>query len=145
VVVVTDRELQPPEGFRYVMWLPIAGGRASVVSIATLDPVYWGSRPSNRLATLHRRVSVACCVTIAADFLHFHRCSNPRCFLYRRVSALDSIDLMTHLGPEHGKETGEVSAPSAGDIAGAGKSSAALNRSGETPLVGKTSPDDGRR
>lgn len=98
LIVVTDREITPPEGYRYLFWDSVPGG--VVVSTAAMEPGYWSmSDPDPVGATKHRLRTT--CLAIVGSMLGLRRCSNDRCFLYADVDSLYQLDRMVLLGPEH--------------------------------------------
>jgi hypothetical protein len=99
LIVVTDLEITPPEGWNYVIWWDDEKG-GQVVSIPPTDPGYWGTSDKNRLATIKHRVRTGL-LSIVGELLGLERCSNDRCFLYQDVDAASTLDSMMWLGPEH--------------------------------------------
>jgi len=98
LLIVTDREITPPNDWRYVIWDSINGG--VVISIAPLDPKYWRNRDPNRIATVKYRARAAV-LSCIGSMLGLDRCDNPDCFLFRDVDSVSTLDLMSELGPEH--------------------------------------------
>jgi hypothetical protein len=98
LLVVTDLEITPPTNWRYIIWDKIEAGAA--VSLAPLDPNYWGDPSAHRAETIkHRTRTAGLCVT--GEWLGLHRCDNPFCFLYKGVDSTSALDFMTGLGNEH--------------------------------------------
>ena len=98
VVLVTDLELTPPEGWRYIIWDPFDNG--TVISIAPTDPRYWRSRDPNRMSTIKHRIRTAC-ISVVGESMGLNRCQNPECLLYDNVDDVEVLDAMVYLGPEH--------------------------------------------
>lgn len=98
LMVVTDREITPPKGFRYIIWDGI--GRDGVVSIPPTDPKYWRQQDPFRVATIKHRVRTAC-LSMAGEWLGYERCENPSCFLFQDVDSVTVLDSMLEFGPEH--------------------------------------------
>lgn len=99
-IVITDRPIVPPTNFRYLIWDAVTGG--VVVSIAALDPRYWGERGNDgdRLRILRRRTRAALC-SVLGQCLGLIRCENPFCFLYLDVDSVLRLDDFKYVGPEH--------------------------------------------
>jgi hypothetical protein len=100
VVVVTDRELAPPEDWRYMIWDWDEGARYAVISIAPLDPEYWGVRDKERLQDLKHRVRTAA-INAAAPLLGVKWCTRRACLLNEAVTGVGSLDAMIALEPGH--------------------------------------------
>jgi hypothetical protein len=98
VVVVTDRDLTPPPDWRYILWDCTTGGW--VVSIAAMDPAYWGIRDPSRAEAIKRRARAAC-MSVVGQALGLSRCDNEQCFLFSNVDSVTRLDLMNSLGSEH--------------------------------------------
>jgi hypothetical protein len=100
-VIVTDVELVPPPEWRYIIWDAFHEG--VVVSLAPLDPLYWGERvlEPERVATIKVRVRAAC-LSIVGQLLGLARCDNDKCYLFANVDSVVRLDAMSYLGPEHG-------------------------------------------
>lgn len=101
VVVVTDRPIQPPADFRYLIWDAVPGGVA--VSMATLDPRHW-SEPAElpeRQRAVKRRLRAALC-SVLGTLIGLVRCDNPWCFLYADVDTVTRLDNFLFIGEEHG-------------------------------------------
>ena len=100
LVVVTDRPIQPPTGFRYLIWDAVPGGVA--VSVATLDPKYW-REPADlgeRQRAVKRRLRAALC-SVFGTTVGLVRCDNPWCFLYADVDRVTRLDHFVRIGEEH--------------------------------------------
>jgi predicted Zn-dependent protease len=100
LIVVTDLEITPPEGWSYVIWWSDEKG-GQVVAVPPTDPGFWGTKDEDRLLTIKHRVRTAV-LSIAGELLGLERCSNDRCFLYEDVDSASTLDSMMWLGPEHG-------------------------------------------
>jgi hypothetical protein len=98
-IIVTDQTITPPPEWRYIIWEGLTAGNA-VVSIATLDPKYWGDRDPHRVNTIKHR-SRAALMSITGTSLGFRRCENSRCFLYANVDSVTALDPMVAIGVEH--------------------------------------------
>jgi hypothetical protein len=99
-VAIVDRPIHPPSGFRYLIWDSVPGG--VVVSIATLDPHYWGELVDVevRAAAVKRRVRAAL-ASVFGTALGLVRCENPSCYLYADVDRVTTLDYFRHVGEEH--------------------------------------------
>jgi hypothetical protein len=102
VVVVTDRELVPPPDWRYVLWDGFPGG--AVISVAPMDPRYWGAAMSD--SALARRSTVkqgarAAVMSVVGSKIGLSRCENPQCFMFAVVDSVSRLAEMRYLGPEH--------------------------------------------
>ena len=97
--ILTDYEITPPEDYRYIIWDNVSNG--SVISLAPTDPIYWREQDSERVATIKHRVRAAA-LSVTGTSLKLEYCDNPRCFLYEDVDSVTALDLMSHLGKEHG-------------------------------------------
>jgi predicted Zn-dependent protease len=102
LVLVTDAEITPPKGSRYIIWRATRGvaSKATVVSAAPTDPSYWKTRDSRRLATIKHRVRTACLSSVGAA-LGIKKCKNPACFRCKPVESVVDLDRMRYLGEEH--------------------------------------------
>jgi hypothetical protein len=100
LVVVTDRLLQAPPSWRYIIWDAVAGGVA--LSWGTTDPRYWGDRRDldERRAYVRRRLRAALC-SVFGTCLGLVRCDNPLCFLYSDVDRVTRLDHFRCIGKEH--------------------------------------------
>jgi hypothetical protein len=100
MVVVTDRPLMPPPGYRYLIWEAVPGGVA--MSMATLDPEYWGewSDETTRQRIVKRRLRAALC-SVLGTAIGLVRCDNPQCFLYADVDRVTRLDDFVRIGEEH--------------------------------------------
>jgi len=101
LLIVTDRPITPPEGWRYIIWEITSG--AGVISTATVDPNYWRDSEPNRIARIKHRTRSAA-ITITGCQLGLSRCENPGCYMFDDVDSYAVLDLMVELGPEHGIE-----------------------------------------
>ncbi|MDP9106514.1 MAG: hypothetical protein M3N49_11355 [Candidatus Eremiobacteraeota bacterium] len=98
LAIVTDREIIPPLGFRYIIWDTVPEG--GVVSAAPLDPNYWRDPDPSRIWTIKRRMRNAL-LCLTGEELGFTRCENPSCYLNKAVDSVMAIDFMTEFGEEH--------------------------------------------
>lgn len=94
-VVVTDQELAPPAGYRYII------SEGTVISLAPTDPRYWNMSEVNRVGIVKHRVR-SMCLGVVGELLGLERCENPSCFLYESVDSVMNLDEMVQLGQEHG-------------------------------------------
>jgi predicted Zn-dependent protease len=101
MMIVVDEELTPPEGYRYIIWDDAKDRSATVVSLAPLDPLYWGLGSTDRLPVIKQRARSAVLCALG-EWLWLDRCNNPSCFMFEAVDSVDSLDRMTLLGKEHG-------------------------------------------
>jgi hypothetical protein len=99
LTIFTDQEIEPPSGWRYVIWDTISNG--SVVSAAPTDPNYWRERSSNRFGTIKHRMRTAG-MSVTGIQLGLQRCENPGCLLFADVGSTIVLDSMVVLGAEHG-------------------------------------------
>lgn len=102
LLVVTDQEIVPPTGFRYIIWDVFLNG--AVVSLAPLDPDYWGTWDDahpDRLRAVKWRARAAC-LSIVGSLLGLSRCKNEHCYLFANVDSVTRLDFMDCLGQEHG-------------------------------------------
>jgi hypothetical protein len=93
-IIVIDQELTPPKDWRYILW------ERGVISIAPMDPLYWGAKEPNRIAIIKHRVR-ATCLLLVGRLLGQRRCGNERCFMYSNVDSVMRLDGMVTLGEEH--------------------------------------------
>ena len=98
-MLVTDQELTPPKGWRYIIWDEIQSGTA--ISIAPTDPVYWRYSDENRVAIIKHRIRTAG-LSVAGTFLGLKRCEEENCFLYDDVDSVTRLDEMVYLSGHHG-------------------------------------------
>jgi hypothetical protein len=98
LLVVTDFEITPPAGWRYIIWDDVNG--TEVVSTAPVDPRYWRMAEDQRVAVIKHRVRTAC-LSVIGDWLGLTPCENETCFLYSDVESSTVLDTMVHLGEEH--------------------------------------------
>jgi hypothetical protein len=100
VLIVTDQEIIPPTDRRYTLWEVFPSG--VVLSLAPLDPAYWGERlsPADRASTMKFRVRAAS-LGIVGALLGLSRCENPSCYLLIDVDPVTRLDEMTMVGSEH--------------------------------------------
>ncbi len=100
-VVVHDRPITPQQGQRYAIWNQVPGGVA--VSLATLDPLYWGEKTSEdrRGRAVRQRLRAALCSVLGVA-IGMIRCDNPTCFLFANVDRVTRLDNMVRIGEEHG-------------------------------------------
>lgn len=105
LLIVTDQLIIPPRGWRYIIWDEVEDD--AVISVAPLDPEYWGDQEPNRVATIKNRTRAAA-LALVGMFLDQKRCGNPRCYLYEDVDSVLTLDRMRGFGPEHslGQELG---------------------------------------
>jgi hypothetical protein len=99
LLVVIDQELAPPEHWRYVLWR--GGPEWGVVSIAAMDPEYWGVDVDDRARVIKQRARAASMCVVGSEMLGLERCRNPRCFLSADVDSVRRLDVMTAIGDEH--------------------------------------------
>lgn len=99
LMLVTDQELTPPKGWRYIIWDGIQTGAA--ISIAPTDPQYWRDTDANRVATIKHRIRTAG-LSVAGTFLGLKRCEEENCFLYDDVDSVTRLDEMVYLSAHHG-------------------------------------------
>ncbi|MDX6716843.1 MAG: hypothetical protein QOH30_3401 [Baekduia sp.] len=99
LIVMMDFELAPPPEWRYILWQ--GEGRWGVVSIAAMDPDYWGDDDPDRSRVIKRRARAALASVIGASVLALERCGNPRCYLFESVDSVLRLDVMTGIGHEH--------------------------------------------
>lgn len=100
IVVITDQHITPPKEWRYVLWDQFLGG--AVLSIAPMDPQYWGiaGPPRERVSTIKWRARAAL-LTITGELFGIGRCSNPHCYMFANVDSVSRLDAMRLMGPEH--------------------------------------------
>ncbi len=101
LVVITDELITPPPEWRYVIWDLTPSG--FVMTIAPLDPEYWGDTSADaaaRLTAIKRRTRAAL-LSILGTALGLRRCDNPECYLFRNVESVVRLDEMRFIGPEH--------------------------------------------
>ncbi len=106
LIVVTDQEISPPEGWRYIISDDIVsddGSEACVISVAPTDPWYWSEDNDARSATIKHRIR-SICLCAVGEYLGLKRCNNPRCFLYKDIDSVTTLDWMLLMGPEHRKK-----------------------------------------
>jgi hypothetical protein len=99
VVIVIDKELTPPQGWRYIIW-DGDDKTWAVISIAPIDPHYWRQETKGRIATIKHRVRTACLDSVGVA-LGLEECDNLGCFLLKDVDSVENLDAMVCLGPEH--------------------------------------------
>jgi hypothetical protein len=101
LIIVTDEELKPPAGWRYVISEDVTTGRHDgVASFAPLDPLYWGDADPRRLQTMKRRIR-GTLMGMVGERLGFEPCDNSKCFLFADVDSVTVLDGMSTIGPEH--------------------------------------------
>lgn len=100
--IVTDRPIRPPPEWRYIIWEDTSDFD-TVLSVAPLDPQFWGERDSSRAATIKNRARSALLGITGLQF-GIEECSNPECVMYSEVDSVTTLDDMTSFGPEHGNE-----------------------------------------
>jgi predicted Zn-dependent protease len=98
LLLVTDRELTPPRGWRYILWQRTES--AWVVSTAPMDPDYWGIEDPQRVRKIKQRARAACMIAVGLA-LGLERCENPQCFMFERVDSVTRLDVMRGIGDEH--------------------------------------------
>jgi hypothetical protein len=101
-VVVVDQEIVPPSELRYVIWSGYPGG--AVISIAPIDPQYWGQAPDEDptgQVNNVKRGARAATMSVTGSLLGLSRCDNSECFMFAAVDSVTRLDEMTTLGPEH--------------------------------------------
>jgi hypothetical protein len=110
LIIVTDQEITPREGGGYAVsddMVSNDGSLASVVSVATTDPLYWNEDNNTRLATIKQRVRSACLGTLG-EYYGLKRCNNMHCFLYGdeggNIGSITALDYMLLMGAEHRKK-----------------------------------------
>lgn len=96
--VVTDQEITPPPDMRYILWQ--GANDWGVVSIAPMDPEYWGLLDEEPTAQIKRRARAAA-ISQVGSMLDLERCGNPRCFMYGNVDSVLRLDRMRLIGDEH--------------------------------------------
>jgi hypothetical protein len=96
--LVTDQELTPPPEWRYILW----DGKDDwgVVSLAPMDPNYWGMLTPDRTRQIKSRARAAS-ISHVGELLGLERCKNPRCFLFANVDSVLRLDRMISIGKEH--------------------------------------------
>jgi predicted Zn-dependent protease len=104
LMIITDREMTPPEGWRYVFWQTWTDPQPSaVISTVPLDPDFWEISDPRRVATIKSRTRTVA-MSVCGTFLGLKPCNNSRCFLYSAVESVTSLDRMDRLGDEHSSE-----------------------------------------
>jgi hypothetical protein len=101
-VILVDQEIVPPSQWRYVIWGGYPGG--AVISIAPIDPQYWGQAPDEdpiRQVNEVKRGARAATMSVTGSLLGLSRCDNSECFMFAAVDSVTRLDEMTTLGPEH--------------------------------------------
>jgi len=98
LLLLTNFEISPHENWRYFLWENY--NNASVVSVASMDPMYWRMEDPHRLPTLKHRARVACLNAVGRQ-IGLNSCENYRCFLFDPVKSVTDLDDMILLGPEH--------------------------------------------
>jgi hypothetical protein len=97
LMIVTDRFIKPPENWTYIIsdsW--VEPQLSAVISAVPLDPAYWETYDSHRVATIKYRTRTA--------VMCLKACDNPLCFLYSPVDSVTNLDRMFILGDEHSSE-----------------------------------------
>jgi hypothetical protein len=102
LLVFTDVEIMPPDGWRYIIWDMSDEdlGKGTLVSLAPIDPLYWRIAERNRLSIIKHRMRSAGCSAIGS-WLGLNRCDNTRCFMYEPVDSVLRLDDMVYFGEEH--------------------------------------------
>lgn len=100
MVLVTDLELTPPPEWRYILWDWCQDDTTAVVSLAPMDPLYWGERGRTWVATVKQRARSACCSAVG-EHLSLDDCDNPWCYLRLPIESVLDLDEMHCIGPEH--------------------------------------------
>jgi predicted Zn-dependent protease len=105
MMIVTDRQIAPPENWRYIIWQtwPDKSPVNAVISTIPLDPNYWGDSDPDRIAMIKDRIRTAA-LSVCGEFLRLRDCHNPRCFLCEKVDSVVAVDQMSRLGEEHSSE-----------------------------------------
>lgn len=98
LIIITDLEITPPEGWRYILWTMIEEN--AVISLAAMNPEYWGSSGRSFLATVKHRTRSAC-LKVIGSYVDLNACENSRCFMYNKVDSVTRLDEMVLLGVEH--------------------------------------------
>ncbi len=88
LVIVTDRAITPPPGFRYIIWDDVPDLDATIVSVATLDPLYWRNSEPGRVMTIKNCLRNAM-LSITGGLLGLHECNNDECFMCEDVDSAD--------------------------------------------------------
>jgi hypothetical protein len=101
LIVITDCEIVPPEGWRYIIWDQIDDD--VVVSIPPTDPHFWRIPDKDRVARIKHRIRSAC-LSICGIMIGLDGCDNPSCVLNRDVDSVNALDYMLRFGQEHGLE-----------------------------------------
>jgi hypothetical protein len=107
MLIVTDRAIVPPAGWRYIIW-DAAGEpwsetvmpRSIVLSAAPLDPLYWRETDADRIATVKSRARAAA-LSITGSMLAIKRCKDRDCFMFNPVSSVLTLDGMRRFGRGH--------------------------------------------
>jgi hypothetical protein len=103
IIVITDEELKPPTGWRYIISWDVSAKGDGTASLAPLDPEYWGDLDTKRHETIKWRIRAAV-MAMTGTRLGFRLCENTLCYLYTNVDSVTVLDSMVTLGPEHAAE-----------------------------------------
>lgn len=99
MLIVTDRPLRPPPGWRYMIWKTLEN-RTGVLSVAPLDPLYWRESDPERIMTIKSRLRSAA-LAVTGDMLGLDQCSDRNCVMFRPVDSVLDLDDMVTLGGGH--------------------------------------------
>jgi hypothetical protein len=100
IVVVTNRELTPGPGLRYVVWDCDATARRAAVSASQLDPYLVADETEGRFPTIERRLRAAL-ASVIGELAGVARCDTPGCVMQRDLGLGAMLDDLTGYGPEH--------------------------------------------
>lgn len=99
LVIMTDLEIIPPLRWRYILW--DWDNKNSVISMAAMNPKYWGLEDKYQLTTIKHRARTAF-IDVIGWYLGLKDCSNTYCFLYNNVDSVERLDEMVRLCDKHG-------------------------------------------
>jgi hypothetical protein len=96
--IVTDQEICPPKNWRYILW--DGTGADVVISIAAMDPRYWGQQINDIRSLMKHRCRTALINTMGEE-IGISRCMNEQCLEFDNIDSVTRLDEMLYLGTEH--------------------------------------------
>ena len=99
IFIATDQEIRPPDNWRYILWDGVDSD--TIISIAAMDPQYWGERAAYAARAVKHRFRTAL-INAIGQTIGMARCENEECLEFDNIDSVARLDAMRLMGKEHG-------------------------------------------